>query len=186
MSSLAEYHQQCSDPVHLSSAWTTNTHRSTVIVAMNYTNYEDGIIQGRKAKIVGWPASVNFASPSTIGNLKDMRTLHDRWMTGTIRWIRMSAADVKEHAADLQQHRDAGEVIGKPHKQQSTAGQKRKRPASPDSDNESSESTGKEKKVSSKPTKVIVKRVKRKLKSQISLKSKDLITDSDSDSESSE
>jgi hypothetical protein len=44
---------------------------------MNYTNYEDGIIQGCKAKIVGWPASVNFASPSSIGNLKDMRTLHD-------------------------------------------------------------------------------------------------------------
>jgi hypothetical protein len=68
---------------------------------MNCSNYEDAIVQGRKVKIIGWPADVAFSSPSTIGNLKDMRTLHDGWMAGSICWVRMSSADVKEHAEDL-------------------------------------------------------------------------------------
>jgi hypothetical protein len=94
---------------------------------MNYTNYEDNIVQGRKVRIIGWPTSIAFASPSTIGNLKDMRTLHDGWMVGSIRWVRMSSADVKEHAEDLQQRRDEGQTIGKKRKRRS-AGKKEKTP----------------------------------------------------------
>ena len=78
---------------------------------MNYTNYEDTIMQGRKCKILGWPDNIPFTSPSTIGNLKDMRTLHDGWMSGSIRWVRMSNADVKAHAEDLEERRAAGETV---------------------------------------------------------------------------
>jgi len=83
---------------------------------MNYANYEDAIVQGRKVRIIGWPTSVTFASPSTIGNLKDMCTLHDGLLTGSIRWVRMSSADVKAHAEDLQERQDEGEIIGKKRK----------------------------------------------------------------------
>ena len=69
---------------------------------MNYLNYEDAIMQGRHVKIIGWPACPAFASPSSIGNLADMHTLHTGWMTGSICWTRMSTAEVKVHAEDLE------------------------------------------------------------------------------------
>jgi hypothetical protein len=68
---------------------------------MNYDNFEDSIMQGRKCKIIGWPVNVPFASSSSIGNLKDMCMLHDGWMTGSTRWVRMSAAEVRAHTEDL-------------------------------------------------------------------------------------
>ena len=77
-------------------------------------------MQGRKCKILGWPNNVPFASPSTIGNLKDMRSLHDGWMTGSIRWVRMSNADVKAHAEDLEERRAAGETVGRKRKRRSS------------------------------------------------------------------
>jgi hypothetical protein len=72
---------------------------------MNYTNYEDSIVQGRKVKIIGWPANITFASLSTIGNIKDMITLHDGWLAGIIRWVKLTNTEVKVHAADLRLER---------------------------------------------------------------------------------
>ena len=86
---------------------------------MNYLNYEDAIMQGRKCKIISWPHLLPFASPSTIGNLKDMCTLYDGWMMGSIRWVRVSNAKVKAHAEDLEMCRAEGETIGKKHKRRS-------------------------------------------------------------------
>jgi len=120
---------------------------------MNYSNYNDAIVQGRKVKIIGWPADVAFNSPSTIGNLKDMCTLHDGWMAGSIRWVRMSTADVKEHADDLERHRAEGQTIGKKRKRRTTK-QKAKQNAPTDSDDKSSVHRDKENDAPSKPTAV--------------------------------
>ena len=118
---------------------------------MNYANYDDAIVQGRKVKIIGWPASVAFTSPSAIGNLKDMRTLHDGWMTGTTRWVRLVAEEVKEHAEDLERRRDEGEIVGKKCKRRSA--KKKVSAPSNDTDGESPVHTNKENNVLEKPTK---------------------------------
>lgn len=54
--------------------------------------------------IVGWPETVPFGSPSTIGNIAHMCTLNDAWMSGSAHWIQMSKDQVKEHAAQLETH----------------------------------------------------------------------------------
>lgn len=149
---------------------------------MNYANYEDSIVQGRRVKIVGWPSNVAFASPSSIGNLKDMRTLHDGWLAGSIRWIRMTSADVKEHAQDLQRRRDEGETIGKKRKQRSTK-TKKKGPTSNRSDDESSDGDG-NKENNTPTTSTMSKRAKRAKqtpKLQMAPKSKAVISDSEED-----
>ena len=70
-------------------------------------------MQGQKCKIIGYPPKVPFLSPSLITNLTKMHALHDGWMDGSIGWVQMTATEVKEHAADLEQHRMDGEIIGK-------------------------------------------------------------------------
>ena len=148
---------------------------------MNYANYDDSIVQARKVKIVGWPSDIAFASPSTIGNLKDMRTLHDGWLCSSIRWVRMSAPEVKAHADDLQRRRDEGQTIGKKRKRRST---KKKQPTtSEDTNNRAPElSDDQNNNVLSKHTGT-AKRAKRSAKAQMAPKSRDLITDSDDDNQ---
>jgi hypothetical protein len=98
-------------------------------------------MQARKVKIIGWPASINFTSPSTISIVKDMCTLHDGWLSGSIRWVRMNSTEVKAHAEDLQWRREDGQTIGKKHKQRTH----KKWPAtSNSSDDESSPDGNKE------------------------------------------
>lgn len=113
---------------------------------MNYANYEDAIVQGRKVMIVGWPEKVPFASPSTIGNLAEMRILNDAWLSGTARWIRMSKDQVKVHANGLEGRREGGEVVGKKRKQRLDAGTKRgpkkTKITNPDDDKENDVDTG--------------------------------------------
>lgn len=96
---------------------------------MNYENYETSLVIGRKVMIVGWPASVPFASPSKIGNIGDMRTLHDAWLTGATRWQRMSKAAVKEHAADMEAREATGDFVQKKRKRRSDAGTKKPKAA---------------------------------------------------------
>lgn len=137
------------------AAWATSTARATVTVSMNYANYEDVIVQGRKVMIVGWPDKVPFGSPSAIGNLADMRILNDAWLSGAARWVRMTKDQVKSHAEDLEGRREGGESVGKKRKQRSDAGVKKgskkaKTVASPDddSDKENDDNSSKKKKKS--------------------------------------
>jgi hypothetical protein len=144
---------------------------------MNYANYEDSIMQTRKVKIVGWPASICFASPSTISTVKDMRTLHDGWLSGSIRWVRMNSTEVKAHAEDLQRRCEDGQTIGKKRKRRTH----KKRPAtSNSSDDESSPDGDKENNAPSTSMKT-TRRAKRTPKSQMAPKSKAVITDPSSD-----
>jgi hypothetical protein len=148
---------------------------------MNYNNYEDSIVQGRKVKIISWPADIPFTSPSSIGNLKDMcGTLHDGWLAAAILWVRMSNVDVKEHAEDLQCCRDEGETVGKKRKRHSTAGQKKKKQPCGNAEDELSRANDKEDDMPlTKPT----KRAKRTPKSQMAPKSMEMVSDSDSETE---
>jgi hypothetical protein len=148
---------------------------------MNYENFEDTIMQGRRCKIVGWPHKIPFASPSTIGNLKDMRILHDGWMTGSIRWVRMTTSEVKEHAEDLAKRREAGETVGKKRKRRSS-NKKRTAKSSKDSDKEAADDNESkpENDVQTKPKKA-PKRARRTLTSQMPPKSKEIISESGSE-----
>lgn len=151
---------------------------------MNYANYEDTIVQGRKVKITGWPTSVTFASPSTIGNLKDMRTLHDGWMAGTIRWVRMTSAEVQAHAEDLQERRDEGQIVGKKCKRRTT----KKRPTTStrcDDDSSVSSEDDENTPLAPRPAKRTrgAQRATRARKSQMPPTSKAIITDSGEDEE---
>jgi hypothetical protein len=151
---------------------------------MNYANYEDAIVQGRKVRIIGWPTSVAFASPSTIGNMKDMRMLHDGWMMGSIRWVRMSSADIKAHAEDLQKRRDEGQTVGKKRKRRS-AKTKKKSSTSKHHDDDSSMCSDDDENTPSAPKSVkrarCTQRAKRTPKSQMPPTSKAMISDSDED-----
>lgn len=154
-------------------AWATSSGRSSKTVAMNYENYEDAIMQGRRVKLVGYPFQPTLRSPSSIGNIKDMCTLHDGWMTGSIRWVRMTNDEVKLHAVDLEQRRAAGETVGKKRKRRSPNKKSKSKRAK---DADESETEVPEPK---KPA----KRAKRTLKSQIAPKSKAAISDSGSGSD---
>ena len=73
-------------------------------------------MQGHKCKIVGYPPEIPFISPSMITSLPRMHALHDGWMDGSIHWVRMTMAEVKEHAADLEKHCGEGGIVGKKRK----------------------------------------------------------------------
>ena len=156
---------------------------------MNYANYENTIVQGRKVRIIGWPVSVAFASPSSVGNMKDMRMLHDGWMAGSIRWVRMSSADVKAHAQDMQERRDEGQIIGKKRKRRS-ANKKTKPTTSKHHDDDSSVCNDDDKTTPSAPKSAKwargTQRAKRTPKSQLPPASKAMISDSDEEDDEGE
>lgn len=149
---------------------------------MNYANYEESIVQARKVRIIGWPNNISFASPSTIGNLKDMTVLHDGWLAGSIRWVRMTAVEVKEHTVNLEQRRAEGEVIGKKRKRQSTVAKKNGQTTSKGKDGDLSDHNDKENDGPSKSTKT-TKRTKRAPTSQMAPKSKVILTDTEDEME---
>lgn len=93
-------------------------------VAMSYINYDE-LVSTRKVRIVNWP-KVLFVNPSEIGNLPQMRTLHDAWTCGAARWVKLSAVEVITYNEELIQNLESGAVPAKkPHKKQSDAGKKR-------------------------------------------------------------
>jgi hypothetical protein len=134
-------------------------------------------MQGRHVMIVGWSPSIPFVSPSSIGNLKNMRTLHDGWLTGSIRWVRMSSADVKAHAEDLERRRAAGQVIGKKRKRRSS---NKKCPAKASEGTDDEGSNDEESGVVAELKKT-AKRVKHTPKSQVAPKSKAIISESETE-----
>ena len=88
---------------------------------MNYANYEKAIVLLHGVKVVGWPLK-EFASPSDITNIVDMRTLRHAWQTGACKWVRLTQAELDLHAASVEAWQNNGEVVGKPRKKRSDAG----------------------------------------------------------------
>lgn len=101
---------------------------------MNYVNYHNSIVEARRAKLVGWPKGIKFANPSDIGILKDLRILRDDLRSGKCFWKKLSAVEVDEHMAEIEERREQGEIVGKPRKKR--VSKKRKRATSPESDQE--------------------------------------------------
>lgn len=91
---------------------------------MNYPNYDEVIVQGRRVKLLGWSKNVKFANPSDIGILKDLKRLREDLQSGACRWVSLTVAEVEEHMAEIEARRAQGEVIGKPRKKR--ASKKRK------------------------------------------------------------
>ena len=94
---------------------------------MNYVNYDTAIVGDLRRRLLGWPKDVKFANPSEIGTVGDIRKLRDCLKSGQCHWVKLTQSQVDEHMADMQNRRDAGEIIGKQRKKRSDAGTTRKR-----------------------------------------------------------
>ncbi|KAG2045595.1 hypothetical protein BDR06DRAFT_850515, partial [Suillus hirtellus] len=81
---------------------------------MNYHNYETAIIETYGVHLVGWPHRVNFISPLNIGTVGNIRKLQDALKSCICYWTVLSPAEVKSHAAELNMHHLAGEIVCKP------------------------------------------------------------------------
>ncbi|KAG1849757.1 hypothetical protein F4604DRAFT_1593275 [Suillus subluteus] len=96
-------------------------------IAMNYKNYETAVVETYAVRLIGWPSSVKFISPSNIGIIGEIRKLRDALKARTCYWVALTPAEVKAHTAELDTCRSAGEVVRQPHKKRSDAGLSRKR-----------------------------------------------------------
>ncbi|KAG1880786.1 hypothetical protein F4604DRAFT_1578410 [Suillus subluteus] len=96
-------------------------------IAMNYKNYETAVVETYAVRLIGWPSSVKFISPSNIGIIGEIRKLHDTLKARTCYWVALTPAEVKAHTAELDTRRSAGEVVRQPRKKRSDAGLSRKR-----------------------------------------------------------
>lgn len=103
---------------------------------MNYKNYETAIIERYHVRLRGWPLLVLFANPSDIGILDKLLLLRDSLRTGNCLWVRLSKKDQDEHQAKLKEFQEEGGVVGKPRKQRSDKGTKRKRQTTEDDEDD--------------------------------------------------
>ena len=94
---------------------------------MNYANYEVSIVQAYNVKLIGWPLDGDVVSPAQITNTADMCKLRNALKSRECRWKQLTTAEVQAYADEIEARRAKGEVIGKPRKQRSDAGVKRKR-----------------------------------------------------------
>jgi hypothetical protein len=113
---------------------------------MNYVNYDDAIVIPFRVKLAGYPLK-DFASPSTISNTADLRTLRDAYKTGSCKWVRLTEAEVEAHAKDIEVRRKNGETIGKARKKRKDAGVLRKRKVVDVNDENQDPSSSKKRKV---------------------------------------
>jgi hypothetical protein len=103
---------------------------------MNYVNYDRVIVLGLGVKLVGWPKTVNFVKPSSIGSVIDARTLRDALKSGECHWIKLTARQIEDHRAEVERRKTEGETVGRPRKKRSDAGKKRKQRSSDNIENE--------------------------------------------------
>jgi len=83
---------------------------------MNYVNYDRVIVLGLGIKLVGWPKTVNFVKPSSIGSVIDARTLCDALKFGECHWIKLTARQIEDHRVQLGRCEMEGETVGWPRK----------------------------------------------------------------------
>jgi hypothetical protein len=152
-------------------------------VEMNYVNYETSIVQVYGIKLINWPIDGGVVSPSQITNTADMRKLRNALKAGECRWKQLTAAEVHVHDDEIEARLARGEIIGKPRKQRSDAGVKRKR-VDDDADKENKRLRLRKQKKTSQPKKggsskkAIVKKVTaKKLRAPTS---REYVSDSDS------
>lgn len=61
---------------------------------MQYVDYESNICNTHGVKIVGWPLTVPFKKPSSIGSLSDLTLLHSAVVSGELRWVKIPDAEL--------------------------------------------------------------------------------------------
>jgi hypothetical protein len=83
---------------------------------MNYVNYDKVIVLVLGVKLVGWPKTVNFVKPSSIGSVIDASTLHDAFKTGECHWIKLTTRQIEDHQTQLESREAEGETAGQPRK----------------------------------------------------------------------
>jgi hypothetical protein len=96
-------------------------------IAMNYKNYDVGIVECYKVILKGWPSKLRFCNPSEIGTVDDIRTLRNALKNGECIWVAMSNREHEEHGKTLKLRQDAGEVVVRKRKTCSDKGRKRAR-----------------------------------------------------------
>ncbi|KAF9231140.1 hypothetical protein BU15DRAFT_68578 [Melanogaster broomeanus] len=101
-------------------------------IAMNYINYDVGIVQAYNVQLVNWPEKVKFGNPSTIGTVAEIRALHDALKAGTCTWKKLTCRELDAHSAEVTNRVAVGEVVKKTRKKRSDAGVPRKRKAPAD------------------------------------------------------
>jgi hypothetical protein len=103
---------------------------------MNYVNYDHVIVLGLGVKLVGWPKIINFVKHSSIGSVVNACILQDALKSGECHWIKLTARQIDDHRAEVEQREKEGETVGWPRKRHSDAGKKQKPCSSDDIKNE--------------------------------------------------
>jgi hypothetical protein len=96
-------------------------------VGMSYIKYERDIVTKYKVKLIGWPPTVKFASPSEIGTVDDIRLVRQALIVGDCKWMVQTRRQQQAHIEMLEARVAAGEVVGKKRKQRSDKGKTRKK-----------------------------------------------------------
>ena len=94
-------------------------------VGMCYRKYDQNIVTRHKVELVGWPTSINFANPSEIGNVDDIRKLRQALMVRECKWIVQSRGQQAAYAEKVARKAAAGEQVPKKRKQRSDKGKQR-------------------------------------------------------------
>ncbi|KAF9232690.1 hypothetical protein BU15DRAFT_80959 [Melanogaster broomeanus] len=95
-------------------------------IAMNYLNYDVGIVQAYDVQLVNWPEKVKFGNPSTIGTVSEIRALRDALKAGTCTWKKLTHRELDAHSTEVTSHMAVGDVVKKTRKKRSDAGVPRK------------------------------------------------------------
>ena len=90
---------------------------------MNYANYDTSIVLVYSVQLVNWPLDGGVVSPSQLKNTADMRKLRNALKAGECRWKKLTATEVQAHDNEIKSRHVKGEVISKPRKKRSDAGQ---------------------------------------------------------------
>lgn len=92
---------------------------------MSYIKYEVEIVTSHKVELVGWPPSIQFASPSVIGTIADLRTLRSALRAGECKWIAQTQTQQIAYAEKLAARVAGGESLVRKRKEQSDKGKKK-------------------------------------------------------------
>jgi hypothetical protein len=94
-------------------------------VAMSYIKYEIEIVTRHKVELVGWPSSIQFASPSVIGTIADLRMLRSALHAGECKWVTQSQGQQVAYAEKLAARVAGGESLVRKRKERSDKGKKK-------------------------------------------------------------
>ena len=106
---------------------------------MHYTNYEEEIVQRYGIELKGWTYD-KLTNPSNLSSsLIPLKTLRDALVTGTCKFVKLTAAEKKDRETTYRLSIASGDVEVRKRKRRSDAGIKRKSKRARKEDGNSSE-----------------------------------------------